>query len=105
MTGVAQPLDPGTPVDHPRHGKGRVVADMGSTIVVRFVGSLEQVLSDEITVVPSLDSALRAGAFDAPIDAVVRAQALAIASVNDNGASSRDPACSCCRTSCGSAAP
>ena len=83
MTGVAQPLDPGTPVDHPRHGKGRVVADMGSTIVVRFVGSLEQVLSDEITVVPSLDSALRAGAFDAPIDAVVRAQALAIASVND----------------------
>ena len=83
MTGPAPPLEPGAPVEHPRHGKGRVVADMGPTVVIRFDGSLEQVPSDEITVLPSLHSALLAGAFDDPTDAVVRAQALAIASVND----------------------
>ena len=43
MTSVTRPLDPGTPVDHPRHGSGRVVADMGATVVVRFGGALEQV--------------------------------------------------------------
>ena len=83
MTGAAPPLEPGAPVEHPRHGKGRVVADMGATVVVRFNGSLEQVPTDEITVVSSLHSALRGGVFDDPTDAVVRAQALAIASVND----------------------
>lgn len=83
MTGAAPPLEPGAPVEHPRHGKGRVVAHMGPTVVVRFDGSLEQVPTDEITVIRSLRSALLAGAFDDPIDAVVRAQALAIASVND----------------------
>ena len=83
MTDAVQPFEPGAPIEHPRHGKGRVVADMGSTVVVRFDGSLEQVPSDEITVVPSLHSALRDGVFDDPADAVVRAQALAIASVND----------------------
>lgn len=56
---------------------------MGATVVVRFDGSLERVPSDEITVVPSLHSALRDCIFDDPTDAVVRAQALAIASVND----------------------
>lgn len=83
MTGPAPRLEPGAPVEHPRHGKGRVVADMGATVVVRFDGSLEQVPTDEIIVTRSLRSALLAGAFDDPIDAVVRAQALAIASVND----------------------
>ena len=83
MTGASQPLASGRPVSHPRHGNGRVVADVGSTVVVRFNGGLEQVLSDEITVVPSLYSALRDGVFDRPTDAIVRAQALAIASVND----------------------
>ena len=83
MTGVAQPLDPGSPVNHPRHGSGRVVADMGATVVVRFGGALEQVPADEIVATPSLHSALREGTLDEPVDAVVRAQALAIASVND----------------------
>ena len=83
MTGAAQRLEPGTPVGHPRHGKGRVVADVGSSVVVRFGDALEQVLADDITVIPSLYSALRGGTFDKPTDALVRAQALAIASVND----------------------
>ena len=83
MTGVAEPLHPGAPVVHPRHGSGRVVADMGATVVVRFGGALEQVPADEIIATPSLHSALRAGTLDDAVDAVVRAQALAIASVND----------------------
>lgn len=83
MTGAARPLAPGDSVSHPRHGKGRVVADVGSTVVVRFQGGLEQVLPDEVTVVPSLYSVLRDGVVDRPVDAILRAQAVAIASVND----------------------
>ena len=83
MTTKDQLLETGTAVSHPRHGSGRVVVDMGATVVVRFDGGLEQVPADEIGATSSLDAALRDGTFDTPVDAVVRAQALAIASVND----------------------
>ncbi|MEP3431188.1 MAG: helicase-related protein [Roseibium sp.] len=77
------PLAAGIPVSHPRHGNGRVVMDMGPTAVVRFGGNIEQVLKSEIVEIPSLYSALRTGSDADPIDAVIRAQALAIRSVND----------------------
>ena len=83
MTTNEQRLEAGASVSHPRHGNGRVVADMGATVVVRFGGGLEQVPAAEVVATPSLDSALRSETLDAPVDAVVRAQALAIASVND----------------------
>ena len=83
MMNKKQRLEAGAPVVHLRHGSGRVVADMGATVVVRFGAVLEQVPADEITATPSLHSSLRAGTLDDPVDAVVRAQALAIASVND----------------------
>ena len=83
MTGPNEPFGIGTPVSHPRHGAGRVVADMGATVVVRFGGDLEQVLARELRETASLDAALRDGAFSDPSDTVVRAQALAIGSVND----------------------
>lgn len=79
----AQPLAAGVPVSHPRHGNGRVVVDMGATAVVRFGGNVEQVLKSEIVEIPSLYSALRVGSNAEPIDAIIRAQALAIRSVND----------------------
>ncbi|MFP1132553.1 DEAD/DEAH box helicase [Asticcacaulis sp. W401b] len=79
----ARKLAAGVPVHHPRHGNGRVVVDMGATAVVRFGGTVEQVLASEIAEIPSLYSALRKGADADPIDAVIRAQALAIRSVND----------------------
>jgi ERCC4-related helicase len=82
MTNTKQ-LDPGTPVTHPRHGSGRVVVDMGPTVIVRFGGSVQQVLASEIIEVPSLHSALRNGSLSDPTDAVIRAQALAVGSVND----------------------
>ena len=56
---------------------------MGATVIVRFGGTVEQVLASEIIEVPSLHSALRDGSLSDPTDAVIRAQALAIASVND----------------------
>ena len=73
----------GAPVSHPRHGSGRVVADMGATVIVRFGSTIEQVPTDEIVATPSLHAALRGGTLDDPTEAVLRAQALAIASVND----------------------
>src|SRR3954452_21588874 len=76
-------LEAGTPVHHPRHGYGRVVVDMGATAIVRFGGTVEQVLASEIIEVPSLHSALRNGSLSDPTDAVIRAQALAIGSVSD----------------------
>ena len=79
----AQPLAAGILVSHPRHGNGRVVVDMGATAVVRFGGNVEQVLKNEIVEIPSLYSAIRVGSDADPIDAVIRAQALAIRSVND----------------------
>lgn len=82
MTNTRQ-LASGTPVTHPRHGSGRVVVDMGPTVVVRFGAAVQQVIASEIIEVPSLHSALRSGSFSDPTDAVIRAQALAIGSVND----------------------
>lgn len=79
----AQPLGAGILVSHSRHGNGRVVVDMGATAVVRFGGNVEQVLKSEIVEIPSLYSAIRVGSDADPIDALIRAQALAIRSVND----------------------
>lgn len=83
MVNPRQNLEAGTPVNHPRHGSGRVVVDMESTIIVRFSGTVEQVLASEITETPSLYGALRDSSISEPIDSVLRAQALAIGSVND----------------------
>lgn len=82
MTDIRQ-LEAGTPVHHPRHGSGRVVVDLEATIVVRFGGTIEQVLASEITEIPSLQSALKNGSLSEPTDTLIRAQALAIGSIND----------------------
>ncbi len=79
----ARQLAAGVPVYHQRHGNGRVVVDMGATVVVRFGGNIEQVLTGELVEIPSLYSALRDGSAVDPIEAIIRAQALAIRSVND----------------------
>ncbi len=82
MTAERQPLEAGTPVSHPRHGSGRVVVDMGATVLARFDGTIQQVLANEVIETVSLYSALRKGQLSDPIDTVVHAQALAIDSVN-----------------------
>ena len=71
------------PVRHRRHGEGRVVADLGTTVVVRFGERVEQVEAVELEQLRSLDMALTEGRLDDPLEALVRAQALAIRSVNE----------------------
>ena len=83
MTTTQRQLEPGIPVQHPRHGSGRVVVDLGATVVVRFGGTVEQVLASEVVEVPSLASAIRQNLPADPTEALLRAQALAIGSVND----------------------
>ena len=83
MNDAREPLGAGAVVTHSRHGVGRVVADLDATVIVRFGSAVEQLLAEELDAAPSLRSALRDRALGSPVDAVVRAQALAITSVND----------------------
>ncbi|MBW7928916.1 MAG: DEAD/DEAH box helicase, partial [Fimbriimonadaceae bacterium] len=76
-------LAPDCPVRHPRHGDGRVVHDLGDTIIVRFGAALEQVERGEVEVVRSLADALTEGKLDDPLAVLSRAQALLIRSIND----------------------
>lgn len=69
-------------VRHPQHGEGRVVADLGVTVIVRFGVAIEQVETAELSRVRSLADALEDGRLDDALAALTRAQALAILSVN-----------------------
>lgn len=73
----------GHTVHHKRHGVGHVIADLGATVVVRFDHGIEQLLASEL--VRRLDpaTALASELYSPPIDAMVKAQALAITSCND----------------------
>lgn len=83
MTGSREPYEAGRVVIHSRHGSGRVIIDMGPTVIVRFDGAVEQVLADELVAGPSLTVSLIAKEFGDPLDAITRAQSLAVKSVND----------------------
>lgn len=83
MMSNSRQLEPGIPVQHPRHGPGRVVVDLGATVIARFGGAVEQVLASEVEELPSLASSIRQNLPSDPTDAILRAQALAIGSVND----------------------
>lgn len=83
MMSNSRQLEPGIPVQHPRHGPGRVVVDLGATVIVRFGGAVEQVLASDVEELPSLASSIRQKLPSDPTDAILRAQALAIGSVND----------------------
>ena len=106
MTGPSEPFGIGTPVSHPRHGAGRVVADMGATVVVRFGGDLEQVLARELRETVSLAAAFRDGAFSDPIaqTPLCVLRLLPLGQSTTSGGFFHDPAFSCSHTSYGSAA-
>lgn len=76
-------LHPKTPVVHAQHGFGQVVADAGATVVVRFTGAIHAVLREELTLARSLELALCDGKIDPSDDALLRASAMAIRSIND----------------------
>ena len=84
MSGGPPSWRPGAPVRHGRHGPGRVVSDLGDTVVVRFDGArLEQVAAHDLEATSSLHEDLLAGRPGVEADALARARALAITSVND----------------------
>ncbi len=75
-------FEQGAKVDHPAHGVGRVVADVGDIVLVRFEGRVESVLREDLRVEASLAAVAVLDATDSRA-ALLRAQALAIRSVND----------------------
>ena len=76
-------LEPDQLVRHQIHGEGFVVADLGPTILARFGTAIHQVERESISLQRSLETALSMGQIDDCRAVLCRAQALAIASVND----------------------
>jgi superfamily II DNA or RNA helicase len=70
-------------VRHATHGEGRVVSDLGDTVVVRFGAVIQQVEANEIFHLRSLKNAVHEGRLDDPLATLARAQALAVQSIND----------------------
>lgn len=76
-------FSPDQTVCHQRHGDGRVVVDLGETVLVRFGAEIQQVESGDLTRIRALSDALAARELDDPLHVLTRAQALAIQSAND----------------------
>lgn len=70
-------------VRHSAHGEGRVVTEVGETVVVRFGAQLQQVEAKDLIPVRSLTDSLASGALDDSLGLLGRAQALLIRSIND----------------------
>lgn len=70
-------------IRHPDHGEGRVVTDLGQTLVVRFGNRLEQVEREAVMAVRSLPETLASKKLDDPLQALAKAQSLLIRSIND----------------------
>jgi hypothetical protein len=70
-------------VRHRQLGDGRVMADLGDLVLVRFGAAIEQVLTDDLEAARSLETALASGALEDGLKVMARAQALAIKSIND----------------------
>ena len=73
----------GDAVIHARHGQGEVLFTRGLTTVVRFTHGLEEVRTPELNAVLGLEAAVRSGVLSPTSEVILRAQALAIGSVND----------------------
>lgn len=78
-----EPLPPGVKVFHAVHGAGRIVADVGATVIVRFDDRIESLLRVDLRVETALGQAGFSGTVEENREALLRAQALAIRSVND----------------------
>lgn len=76
-------LNAGDVVIHPRHGQGEVLFGRDLTTVVRFLHGLEELRTTELTRVLGLLAAVKSGTVSPTAEVVLRAQALAIRSVND----------------------
>lgn len=70
-------------VRHSVHGEGRVVTDLGETVVVRFGSQLHQVETRDLIPVRSVSDTLSLRQLDDSLGLLARAQALLVRSVND----------------------
>lgn len=81
--GVAMVFAAGNVVIHVKHGQGEVLFDRGLTTVVRFTHGLEEVRTAELQAILGLAAAVRSGTVSPASEVILRAQSLAIRSVND----------------------
>jgi len=72
----------GTKVRVSGYGLGEVQSDMGSTVIVRFDGSIQECEKTDVAVVQSLSESIRLGTIHSSLDVVARMQAEVIASIN-----------------------
>jgi len=76
-------IAPSYEVMHPRHGQGQVLLVTGPTAVIRFIHGIEEVSITELNRLISVIDALRSGEWANPDEALLKAQATAILSIND----------------------
>ncbi|WP_316195987.1 DEAD/DEAH box helicase [Bradyrhizobium sp. SZCCHNRI3052] len=76
-------FNPGATVRHPQHGAGVVEYQRNDLVTVDFGGQLQRVEASSLTPIESLSTALAAARLDDPTATLLRAQALAITSIND----------------------
>lgn len=70
-------------VRHPRFGPGRVMADQGDSVVVRFEHGIEECLTADLESVEDLAERMAAGRLDPALHVVTRVLGECIRSVND----------------------
>ena len=80
---MTETLLPDTTVRHEAHGVGRVLTEVGDTVIVRFEQKIEQLPRDALTILRGVADGLAAKQVDDALDGLLKAQALAIRSVND----------------------
>jgi ERCC4-related helicase len=73
----------GDRVTHSQFGSGEVRLDEGETVVVRFEHGIEECPKLALSRLQSLDEAIAAPEWHEPLEVIIRAQALAIRSIND----------------------
>jgi len=85
MASTEQPIWPnGTPVLHVRFGLGEVEIDRGATVLVRFGQQYQSCERSTLESRQSVDQAVQALAWSDPLEAITKAQAAAITSLNDS---------------------
>jgi superfamily II DNA or RNA helicase len=80
---MSHPLASGTRVRHNRFGLGRVEADKGATVLVRFGHGYEECSRQDLEPVLSPFEVASSAQWQNPLEVILRAQAAVIRSVND----------------------
>lgn len=74
----------GEKVNHLQHGIGTVRAVDEETLIIRFDHGIEECLTEDVELIKAVEQSINTLHFDSPTEVVLRAQAAAILSVNDN---------------------